>query len=235
MEVHWANQLQETQSRDDKVIFLELQNLVQTARHAAENLPPCWDRDLVDLDPSDNRTTAILDKSDGEVDNTPTTAEWKRTMSGGREAITVMDPGEHDIATPRRPTQINPALNLPILKLDKDERAGLQRITETFESVRSDIAMVWINDEVVFARLNTLLTVAKEVADRVIEATLRAEENAADVFNNVQADTNSLPLYSAEGGHEIGQESVKRLDTKQAYQNNCRQGIAASYPRERYT
>ena len=52
--------------------------------------------------------------------------------------------------------------------MDKDERAGLQRITKTFESVRSNIAMawnkamIWIDDKVVFARLNTLLTVANE-------------------------------------------------------------------------
>ena len=72
-------------------------------------------------------------------------------------------------------------------------------ITETFESVRSDIAtawnkaMIWIDDEVVFARLNTLLSVAKEAADRVIEAALRADKNAADTFNNVQADPDGLP------------------------------------------
>ena len=43
MENHWKNLLQEVQSRNDKVVFLELQNLVQTARHAVESLPPCWD------------------------------------------------------------------------------------------------------------------------------------------------------------------------------------------------
>ena len=48
--------------------------------------------------------------------------------------------------------------------------------------------MVWIDDKVVFARLNTLLSVAKEAADRVIEAALRAYKNAADTFNFVQAD-----------------------------------------------
>ena len=105
-----------------------------------------------------------------------------------------MDPGECNITTSRGPTQINPALNSPNTKLDEDERAGLQRIMETFESVRSNIAtawnkaMIWKDDEVVFARLNTLLSVAKEAADRVIEAALRAYKNAADTFNFVQAD-----------------------------------------------
>ena len=65
--------------------------------------------------------------------------------------------------------------------MDEDERDGLQRLTRTFESVRSNMAtawnkaMVWIDDEVVFARLNTLLAVAKEATDRVIEAAVRAE------------------------------------------------------------
>ena len=39
--------------------------------------------------------------------------------------------------------------------------------------------MTWIDDELVFVRLNTLMTVAKEAADRVIDATSRAEANAA--------------------------------------------------------
>ena len=115
-------------------------------------------------------------------------------MSEGREDVTIMDPGECNITTPRGPTQINPALNSPNTKLDEDERAGLQRIMETFESVRSNIAtawnkaMIWKDDEVVFARLNTLLSVAKEAADRVIEAALRAYKNVADTFNFIQAD-----------------------------------------------
>ena len=120
-----------------------------------------------------------------------------------------------NIAIPRGPPQIDPALNLPNEKLDKVERAGLRRITENFESVRSDIAtawnkaMIWIDDKVVFARLNILLTVAKDAADRVIEAALRAEKNAADTFNNVQADPNGLLPNDAGGRHETHQESVK--------------------------
>ena len=38
-------------------------------------------------------------------------------------------------------------------------------------------AMEWIDDEEVFTRLNTLMTVAKEATDRVMEATMRAEMN----------------------------------------------------------
>ena len=107
--------------------------------------------------------------------------------------------------------------------MDKDERAGLQRITKTFESVRSNIAtawnkaMIWIDDEVVFARLNTLLTVAKEATNRVIEAALRAEKNAADAFSRVQADPDGLALYNADRQPEAHQESVKGLDIQRTY------------------
>ena len=171
MEAHWKTLLQEIQSRDDKVIFLELQNLVEMAWHTAKNLPQCWDRGLAIPDPSDNQTTP--NESESETDDIPTAKEWERTMSEGREAVTIMDSGKHNIAIPRGPSQIDLALNLPNAKLDKDERVGLRRITETFKSVRSDIAtawnkaMIWIDDKVVFARLNTLLTVIKEQCDRV--------------------------------------------------------------------
>lgn len=120
-------------------------------------------------------------------------------MSEGHEAVTIMDPGERNIAIPRGPPQIDPALSLPNARLDKEERAGLLRIKETFESIQSDIAtawnraMIWIYDEVVFARLNTLLTVTKEATDRVIEAALRAEKNAADTSKNVQANLKAFP------------------------------------------
>ena len=43
--------------------------------------------------------------------------------------------------------------------------------------------MIWIDDEVVFARLNALLTVTKEATDRVIEAALRAEKKATNEMN----------------------------------------------------
>jgi hypothetical protein len=54
----------------------------------------------------------------------------------------MLDPGKHHVATSRRPHR-NPfhtGNTLNHTKLDKDELAGLQRITKTFESVRSDIA-----------------------------------------------------------------------------------------------
>ena len=38
----------------------------------------------------------------------------------------------------------------------------------------------------VFPKLNAMLSVAKEAADKVIQALLRADENTAAKFNNVQ-------------------------------------------------
>jgi hypothetical protein len=50
--------------------------------------------------------------------------------------------------------------------------------------------MIWIDDEVVFVRLNALLTVTKEATDRVIEAALRAEKKAANEPGNIRANAN---------------------------------------------
>jgi hypothetical protein len=57
MEAHWKTLQEEIQLRGDKVVFLELQNLVETARHTADNLLPYWDRGLAIPDPSNNQTT----------------------------------------------------------------------------------------------------------------------------------------------------------------------------------
>ena len=38
-------------------------------------------------------------------------------------------------------------------------------------------AMVWVDNELIFARLNTLMAVAKDATDRVRDATSRAEAN----------------------------------------------------------
>ena len=39
--------------------------------------------------------------------------------------------------------------------------------------------MIRIDDEVVFAKLNAMLSVTKEAADKVIQAALRADKKAA--------------------------------------------------------
>ena len=79
--------------------------------------------------------------------------------------------------------------------------------------------MVWIDDEVVFARLNTLLTVTKEATDRVIEAALRAEKKAADKFENVQTNVNGLSPNDARGQPEVISKPLKRSGATQISQN----------------
>ena len=46
--------------------------------------------------------------------------------------------------------------------------------------------MVWIDDELVFSRLNTLMTVAKDATDRVIEMTSRAKGSAANKLKSIK-------------------------------------------------
>ena len=228
MEDHWDNLLQEAQSRDDTAVFSELDSLVKMAQFPIEKLRLCWDKNLMNQDPSDNPDAITPGKSGDDVNDTPETNGDKNAVSKAQEGVTMMDPGKRDIATLRRPTHRNPfhngsTLNHP--KLDKDEHVGLQLITKTFESIRSNIAtawnkaMVWIDDEVVFARLNTLLTVAREATDRVIEAAIRAKTNAAYRLSGLQAESDDLPPYIGEGQPETHQESVKRLDMHRTYQN----------------
>ena len=228
IEDHWDNLLQEAQSRGDTAVFSELDSLVKMAQFPTEKLRPCWDKNLMNQDPSDNPDAITPGKSGDDVNDTPETNGGKNAVSKAQEGVTMMDPGKRDIATLRRPTNRNPfhngsTLNHP--KLDKDEHVGLQLITKTFESIRSNIAtawnkaMVWIDDEVVFARLNTLLTVAREATDRVIEAAERAKTNAANRLSAVQAEPDDLPPYIGEGQTETHQESIKRSDMHRTYQN----------------
>ena len=161
MENHWKSLLQEIQSHDAKVIFLELQNLVQTARHAVESLPPCWDEGVRVPDASDDRAT----QSDSACafDNIPTTEEREGTTSESCEAVTTMDQSGSNVATTRCTTQVYPAPNPPTRELDNDERSTSRRIAETFESIRRDMATAWnkamihIDDEMVFDQLNAMI------------------------------------------------------------------------------
>ena len=97
MESHWKTLLQEIKSRDDKVIFLELRNLVQTARHAVKSLPPCWDKGVRVPDASDDRAT--LSDAACAIDDIPTTEEREETASESCEAVTIMDQSGSNIAT----------------------------------------------------------------------------------------------------------------------------------------
>ena len=96
---------------------------------------------------------------------------------------------------------------------------------ETFERVSNEIAaawnraMIWIDDEVVFARLNTLLTVTKEATERVIEAALRAQKKAANKFENGQTNVNSLSPNDVREQQETIPKPVKQSGAIQIYKN----------------
>ena len=77
MEANWKTLQEEIQSRGDKVIFVELQNLVKTARHTTDNLPPYWNKGITIPISSDDYTTL---ESESESDDIPTAEEWERTM-----------------------------------------------------------------------------------------------------------------------------------------------------------
>ena len=243
MENHWNDLSDEVKARKDTVVFSELDSVVQTARLATENLPSCWgtyrktntypNQVMKNGPGSDDRT--VPDGIGNKSATLPTLTTAKPTK-----------PGERDTATRINTTPGNPFLNGGIgdnVHLDEDERDELRRIAETFESVRSNMATAWnkamvhVDDEVVFTRLNTLMSVAKEATNKVIEATLRAESEGrglqtADDIERLRIANENHPLHSfpesthltpARGVHERGEDpqpivqeaiDVKRLETR---------------------
>ena len=59
-------------------------------------------------------------------------------------------------------------------------------------------AMVWVDNELVFTRLNTLMAVAKDATDRVIEATSRAEMNANKKLRSMKYESKGPHLEQSE-------------------------------------
>ena len=118
-----------------------------------------------------------------------------------------MDQSEGNIDTARCTTQVYPAPNPPTRELDNDERTTSQRIAETFESVRRDMATAWnkamihIDDEVVFDKLNAMMSVAKAAAEKVNQAALRANKRASDRLNKPQ--TGSGFAYTTDEGNSL--------------------------------
>ena len=60
-------------------------------------------------------------------------------------------------------------------------------------------AMINIDDEVVFDKLNAMMSVAKAAADKVIQAALRADKRASDRLNKPQ--TSSGFAYTTDEGN----------------------------------
>jgi hypothetical protein len=148
---------------------------------------------------SDQSNADAIKESDNSGDSTPGYDTNEDESFYIQHLFATTDTGTHgdgteydDIDSPlksdrRNPTQkeriTNGGEERELSNLDEDEQKGLKRLAETFENLRSHIstawnnAMVWVDDELVFTELNTLMTVARDAADKVIEATSRAEKN----------------------------------------------------------
>ena len=143
MEAHWKTLQEEVKSRDDEIIFLELQELVETARHTTDDLPPYWNKGVTIPISSDDYSTL---ESGSEPDDPPTarTSNELCTHTGSGET----ERGNYDnmITEPNgrtNDTSVGQAQNqnpdMPSLRLDEDESRNLRHIAETFENIRSDL------------------------------------------------------------------------------------------------
>jgi hypothetical protein len=88
--------------------------------------------------------------------------------------------------------------------LDDDELEGLERLQTAFEELKShmteawDDAMVLVEDELVFTEINTLMTVAREAADKVIETSTRfAREARVEIPQTLDAQGRQNPPCAA--------------------------------------
>jgi hypothetical protein len=226
METYWKTLQEEVRSRGDKVTFLEIQDLVETARHTTDDLPPYWNKGITIPISNDDYSTLESESEPDDLQTTGTSVELcthtkpRKTRRENYENDITTESSERINAIPTGPPQ-NQSLDMPNVRLDEDESRNLRHIAETFESVRSDTvtawnrAMIWIDDEVVFTRLNALLTVTKEATDRVIEATLRAERKAANESGNIQANASNFPPRNARDQQKTVPVTAKQLHVTQ--------------------
>ena len=141
-----------------------------------------------------------------------------------------MDQSGSNVATTRCTTQVYPAPNPPTRELDNDKRTTLQRIAETFESVRKDMATAWnkvmihIDDKVVFDKLNAMMSVTKAAADRVIRAVLRADKKASDRLNNPQ--TGSGIAYRTDEGNSLPTQRPTMPESDRSWQQQQSQQMS---------
>ena len=225
MEAHWKKLQEEVKSRDDEIVFLELQELVETARHTTDNLPPYWNKGVTIPISSDDYSTF---ESGSEPDDPPTARTNNEPCTHTGSGETERENYDNTITGPNRRTNDisarqaqNRNPDMPGPRLDEDESRNLRHIAETFENIRSDLvtawnrAMIWVDDEVVFAKLNALLTVTKEATDRVIEATLRAEREANDEPGNAQANANKFSHNNTRDRQETAPVTTERLHATQ--------------------
>ena len=87
---------------------------------------------------------------------------------------------------------------------DDNELEGLKRLQTAFEELKSHMteawndAMVLVEDELVFTEINTLMTVAREAADKVIETSTRfAREARVEIPDTLDAQGRQNPPCAA--------------------------------------
>ena len=152
--------------------------------------------------------------------NGPYTHTESEETERGAHDNTITELDEHVNGTSMRQTQ-NQNPDMPDIHLDEDEGRNLRHIAETFENIRSELvtawnrAMIWVDDEAVFTKLNALLTVTKEATDRVIEATIRAEREANNEPGNAQANTKDFSHDNTGNRQETVRATVKQTRTEQ--------------------
>ena len=152
--------------------------------------------------------------------NGPYTHTESEETERGAHDNTITELDEHVNGTSMRQTQ-NQNPDMPDIHLDEDEGRNLRHIAETFENIRSDLvtawnrAMIWVDDEAVFTKLNALLTVTKEATDRVIEATIRAKREANNEPGNAQANTKDFSHDNTGNRQETVRATVKQTRTEQ--------------------
>ena len=121
--------------------------------------------------------------------------------------------------------------------LDDDEIEGLAWLETAFDELRCHMteawndAMVWVEDELVFTEMNTLMTVAREAADKVIEAMTRiartAQEEVLETLDTrgwkspscvipvALLEDSACGLYTTDNCNQIGEDKGRQLPNRE--------------------
>ena len=181
------------------VAFSELESLVQMAQFTTEKIPPYRETNGTSKDSPDMVTLNELG------DSTPEDNGDENAVFHTQGVVATINSGKRNIdreeSSTNKPSQTNPRNTIhnggiiDPMKLDEDKRDGLQHLTKTFESIRGHMAMawnsamVWVDNELIFARLNKLIAVAKDATDRVREATSRAKANTINRLKSIMSES----------------------------------------------
>merc|ERR1739836_180149 len=174
METHWKTLQEEVQVRNDEIIFSEIRELVETARRTTDGLPTYWNKGITIPISSDDCSTL---ESESESDDPPIAGSNNEPYAHTESEETERENHDNTIS------ELNGRINNTSIRQTQNQDPGMPNIR--------------LDDEVVFTKLNALLTVTKEATDRVIEATLKAEREASNEPGNAQANAGKFPHDNA--------------------------------------